>query len=315
MRLMVAVLVAALLLTMAPRMAGAAEECATFEATGQAVCGAFLDYWRDHGGLAQQGYPLSAAFNERSTIDGRYYRVQYFERAVFEWHPDQPAGRQVLLSQLGRETLRVRYPQGVPASAAMPYLPGTDLGAGGCEEFAETSQRLCGIFRAYWHQHGELAQQGYPLTPVIVEQSPLDGREYPVQYFERAVFEYHPELPAGEQVLLSQLGRLHLAARHPRGPSVLDSDTLAVGDIAFKANGTLLEWTIPVTNVGQQPLIAVTVTVVFYDAGNQVIDRSLAAAVNIEPGETRALKGISIKGLYYAAYRILTPEVTLPSGP
>src|SRR5690349_24495578 len=33
----------------------------TFPETGQTVSGKFLDYWKAHGGLAQQGYPLTGA--------------------------------------------------------------------------------------------------------------------------------------------------------------------------------------------------------------------------------------------------------------
>lgn len=44
---------------------------------------------------------------------------------------------------------------------------------------------------------------GYPITERI--QS-VDGLE--VQYFQRARFEYHPELPPGQQVQLTPLGRL-----------------------------------------------------------------------------------------------------------
>jgi hypothetical protein len=40
-----------------------------------------------------------------------------------------------------------------------------------------------------------------------VERNDLDGKEYLVQYFERAVFEYHPENEPPYDVLLSQLGK------------------------------------------------------------------------------------------------------------
>jgi len=33
--------------------------CQTFTQTGHTVCGRFLIYWNEHGGLAQQGYQLS----------------------------------------------------------------------------------------------------------------------------------------------------------------------------------------------------------------------------------------------------------------
>jgi hypothetical protein len=75
--------------------------CQTFEQTGKLVCGAFLQYWYTHGGLAQQGYPISTTMNELSDLDGKSYTVQYFERAVFEMHPENQPPYDVLLSQLG----------------------------------------------------------------------------------------------------------------------------------------------------------------------------------------------------------------------
>ena len=68
--------------------------------TGKAVRGIFLTYWKSHGGLAQQGYPISSELQELSATDGRAYTVQYFERAVFEYHPENQSSK-VLLSQLG----------------------------------------------------------------------------------------------------------------------------------------------------------------------------------------------------------------------
>ena len=64
------------------------------------------------------------------------------------------------------------------------------------------------LFRNYWETHGDLMQQGYQISGIMTEVSDLDGRPYTVQYFERAVFEYHPENKAPYDVLLSQLGTL-----------------------------------------------------------------------------------------------------------
>jgi hypothetical protein len=93
------------------------ENCREFPETGKKVCGRFLTYWQDHGGLAQQGYPISGEFMEKSQLDGQTYRVQYFERAVFEYHPENRPPYDVLLSQLGTFEFKQKYPQGEPANA------------------------------------------------------------------------------------------------------------------------------------------------------------------------------------------------------
>jgi hypothetical protein len=59
-----------------------------FPETGHTVKGVFLDYWNSHGGVAQQGYPLSDEMFETSELDGKRHKVQYFERAVFERHSE-----------------------------------------------------------------------------------------------------------------------------------------------------------------------------------------------------------------------------------
>lgn len=91
------------------------EDCRTFPETAHTVCGRFLQYWDENGGLAQQGYPLSEEFTETGSLDGKPYAVQYFERAVFELHPDNKAPYDVLLSQLGTFVARDKYVQGFPS--------------------------------------------------------------------------------------------------------------------------------------------------------------------------------------------------------
>jgi hypothetical protein len=98
----------------APANTLAADDCVTFTQTGKAVCGRFLQYWQQNGGIAQQGLPISESFYERSKVDGKIYLVQYFERAVFEAHPENFAPNDVLLTLLGREKFLTEYPNGVP---------------------------------------------------------------------------------------------------------------------------------------------------------------------------------------------------------
>ena len=76
-----------------------------FPETGHNLHTGFRDYWEANGGLAAFGYPLSEEFTERLE-DSNEYTVQYFERARFEWHPENPAPYRVLLGQLGRRLLQ-----------------------------------------------------------------------------------------------------------------------------------------------------------------------------------------------------------------
>ncbi len=101
----------------------------TFSETGHKLGGVFLDYWKTNGGLAQQGYPISDEFQEKSDLDGNTYMVQYFERAEFEYHPENQPPNDVLLSQLGTFRLRQKQtpptPTQLPATATSLPLPPT----------------------------------------------------------------------------------------------------------------------------------------------------------------------------------------------
>jgi len=76
------------------------DACTYFAPTGHNLCAPFIDYWNDYGGLAIYGYPISEAFSEGG------FTVQYFERARFEYHPEN-AGTPyvVLLGRLGAQEL------------------------------------------------------------------------------------------------------------------------------------------------------------------------------------------------------------------
>ncbi|MEO8287250.1 MAG: hypothetical protein ABI670_12570 [Chloroflexota bacterium] len=97
--------------------------CRAFPETGKSACGRFLDYWTTHGGLAQQGYPISNEFQEVSELNGQTYTVQYFERSVFEKHPENAAPNDVLLSQLGTFQFKRKYPGGDPSGGSVPAPP------------------------------------------------------------------------------------------------------------------------------------------------------------------------------------------------
>ena len=181
----------------------------TFPETGKTVQGRFLQYWNDNGGLAQQGYPISDEMQEKSDTDGKTYTVQYFERAEFEMHPENQPPNDVLLSLLGVFRYKEKYPNGAPGQQ-----PNTSPGS---VVFKETGKRLGGVFLDYWQSHGGLAQQGLPISDEFTEKSDLDGKTYTVQYFERAVFEKHPENPPPYDVLLSQLGTFRYKARYEQG--------------------------------------------------------------------------------------------------
>lgn len=110
----------------------AQQKCQFFPETSKEVCGRFMEYWDTHGGLAQNGLPLTGEFIEISQLDGKQYDVQYFERAVFEKHPENAPPYDVLLSQLGTFQFKSKYPNGDPTrgGGTTPPLVVTSHGPG-----------------------------------------------------------------------------------------------------------------------------------------------------------------------------------------
>jgi uncharacterized delta-60 repeat protein len=179
-----------------------------FHETGHSLKGLFLKYWNEHGGLAQQGYPITEEIQEVSDTDGKVYTMQYFERAVFEYHPENQPPFNVLLSLLGAFYYNEKYSGNAPNQHANPDNP---------RKFTETGKTIGGAFRQYWEQHGGLAQQGYPISDEFQEKSQTDGNIYTVQYFQRAVFEFHPENQPPFNLLLSLLGVFYHEKKHVGG--------------------------------------------------------------------------------------------------
>ncbi len=82
--------------------------------TGQAIDPLFWNYWRTHGlelgdagvsereALALWGYPLSGLTDEVQP-DGTTLKVQWYERARFEYHPGNPEPYKVLLGRLAAD--------------------------------------------------------------------------------------------------------------------------------------------------------------------------------------------------------------------
>lgn len=208
-RLLVALVVASTMATWAPARAAAAPLGATLfvAETGHTLSGAFRDYWERNGALARFGLPLSEPFTDTSAIDGRSYTVQYFERAVFEEHPEAAsAGWGVQLRPLGLLSVRDRLSEA-------PFLPVPEA-ADGRLYFPETRHALDDRFRGYWESSGGLVVFGYPISEAFTERSPTDGRPYLVQYFERFRLEYHPEnARTPYEIELGQLGRAEADAR------------------------------------------------------------------------------------------------------
>ena len=84
-----------------------------FSETGHSLAYGFKKYWEANGGLWQFGYPISEEFSENG------FTVQYFERARFEWRPEnQGTEFEVLLGRLGDDYAREKKIETKPVAQA-----------------------------------------------------------------------------------------------------------------------------------------------------------------------------------------------------
>jgi hypothetical protein len=169
-----------------------------FPETQHYVSGRFRQYWEDNGGLFVFGYPLTRTYMEAST-DGKQYLTQYFERARFEYHPENSQPYDVLLTLVGNEVIADRKNE-------QPFLPVQNPNNGSAY-FAETGHTLSGDFLEFWQRWGGLQNFGFPWSEPFQEVNSVDGKVYTVQYFERGRWELHPEIAdPNYRVLLGLMG-------------------------------------------------------------------------------------------------------------
>jgi hypothetical protein len=190
-----------------------------FKETGHYLSYGFKDFWLRNGGLPVFGYPLTTEFDELNPELGKLRTVQYTERQRFEYHPElADTPYETLLGRLGYADAKRRGLLEHPAFQPLPWDTRSDAHS---DFFPQTRHLVKGRFREYWHSHGldlgdhgmsyreSLALFGYPLSEEFVD--PRTGLV--TQYFERAVFEYHPDNPEPYKVLLRRLGAEEMVRR------------------------------------------------------------------------------------------------------
>lgn len=165
-----------------------------FPETRQLLEGKFLRFFTENGGLAVLGYPISQAFPYGELT------VQYFQNGRLE----EASDGQVYLSLLPYE-----YSLKRTAPISEEEVP-----AGGVF-YPATGHSVSMAFLDFYLQHGGPSIFGYPITELVNENDRM------VQYFERGIFEWWPELPEKQKVQLNRLGAAYFQiAKH--SPAYMD---------------------------------------------------------------------------------------------
>jgi hypothetical protein len=157
--------------------------------TGYVVSGQWLSFVRSHGNVDNFGLPRTGVIQDPLN-NGQ--TDQYFQRAVLEYHPENPPGSQIQRRLLGD----ILYPGADPPVSQddpppgpweyFPFSPDRPTGLGHfVANYTRTGQPT--YFKDYFDSHGGVAAFGYPKE----EPKLRDGLW--TQRFQAAVFQYHPE--------------------------------------------------------------------------------------------------------------------------
>jgi hypothetical protein len=172
-----------------------------FSQTGHYVRGEFYkQYYSTPDSLIIFGYPITDAFLDQ--VNG--HTVQYFQRARFDSIRTDQGQQRVEIAKLGKILL---------ASDGIPHPEMSSSGK--CRRFEQTGKSVCHAFLDFYLAHKGEVYFGSPITEFVDEHDTI------VQYFENVRLEWHPELPYGEKVVISDLGRAYFDL-HVGDPGLID---------------------------------------------------------------------------------------------
>ena len=182
--LLVALLITLIPLGLSPSTAQSDKQ-RFFPETGHWVSGDFLETYESIDNPTEIfGYPITDDFTDEKT----WQKIQYFQRARFELHPENPPELRVVLTLLGE--LLYKPGKVLPIQANFPA----------CRFYPETDHSVCYAFLNFFDANWGVAQFGYPMSDIEIHNGRI------VQYFQRSAFEWHPERPSGHRVVLALLG-------------------------------------------------------------------------------------------------------------
>jgi hypothetical protein len=158
-----------------------------FPETGHVITGEFLKVYKSASNPEQVfGFPITDQYVKPTTG----FEYQFFQKALLIQAPESVSDRLVHRVPLGELLYE-------PGSA-----PSHSPNSMGCRGFPDSGNpyKVCYAFLDFFEKNGGVGQFGYPISDFENKEGLI------VQYFQYARLEWHPELPAGQGVVVSNLG-------------------------------------------------------------------------------------------------------------
>lgn len=176
-----------------PRYTVAQDEARYFPETGHWVTGKFLDFYESVAyPELLYGYPITDAFQTASVPQNPGLLVQYFQKVRLEYHPENPSELEVVRSPLGEYLYEINGPGIARPSSSL---------LGSCRKLPADGFPVCYDFLKFYDAYGGIAQFGYPISTIEYHHDRM------VQNFQWARFEWRFDLPPGERIVISDLGK------------------------------------------------------------------------------------------------------------
>lgn len=198
--------------------------------------------------------------------------VQYFERARMDYDPTLPAGERVSLAPLGKNLLDESR-----KAEALDFSTNTNM----CRGFS-SGHSVCFAFLQFYDSHQGAKFLGEPITSTEM----VDGRL--VQYFELARIEWHPDRPAGQRVVVTELGRLDYDIRI--GPTTAGKGIAAARPLSITADAFISR---PAMAAGQEQQVFV---VVYDQSGKPLSDVDVLITATFADGHQANYRPNSLTG-------------------
>ena len=264
------------------------ERALYFPETGHWVTGEFLSAYENSDDPALLlGLPITDEFTNPKTGQKR----QYFQKALLVLNPNTPTGPRIQPVLLGK----LLYEPG--------KAPAYSSSASACREFPDTGYqyRVCYAFLDFFEAHGGVAQFGYPISNFEIKDGWL------VQYFQKARFEWHPELEAGQHILLGNLGVEYFrkAGEDPKWLAPNVNDNLPVSILSLNVRTFVGKAVMPFQ--GEQALY-----VIVQDQNLQPVpDAEVSFSVLLPSGDTiqDVMPPTNVNGVANADFRINTHSI------